>query len=176
LVFNPGQVKIHRNNQPLATQLPPLPVQLGQGDHEIVRWGLKGVFEHEFSESEIAEAGSAESALKLFYAQDWDIVVLDINLPGRNGLEALSEIKRIRSYIPVLIVSGYPEEEYDIQALKLGAAAYLQKTVAAFELGSAVKKVLSGAKYITPSLAACEIMPYLHPARASHFFASTLPH
>jgi DNA-binding NarL/FixJ family response regulator len=122
-------------------------------DHEIVRRGLKEIFGDEFSELETAEAGNSRTALELVTTQDWDVVLLDINLPGRNGLEVLSEIKRIRPQVPVLVVSAYPEEEFAIRSLKLGASAYMHKGGAADELRAAVKKVLSGGKYVTPSLA-----------------------
>jgi DNA-binding NarL/FixJ family response regulator len=122
-------------------------------DHEIMRRGLKEIFGDEFSELETAEAGNSRAALELVNAQEWDVVLLDINLPGRNGLEVLSEIKRIRPQVPVLVVSAYPEEEFAIRSLKLGASAYMHKGGAADELRAAVKKVLSGGKYVTPSLA-----------------------
>src|SRR4030081_1785031 len=86
-------------------------------DHEIVRRGLKEVFGDEFSELETGEAENSRTALELITTQDWDIVLLDINMPGRNGLEVLSEIKRLRPSTPVLVVSAYPEEEFAIRSL-----------------------------------------------------------
>jgi DNA-binding NarL/FixJ family response regulator len=122
-------------------------------DHEIVRRGLKEIFDDEFSELETGEAQDSRAALELITTQDWHIVLLDINLPGRNGLELLSEIKRLRPRTPVLMVSAYPEEEFAIRSLKLGASAYLNKGRASDELLAAVKKVLSGGRYVTASLA-----------------------
>ena len=122
-------------------------------DHEIVRRGLKEVFGDEFSELETGEAENSRTALELITTQDWDIVLLDINIPGRNGLEVLSDIKRLRPQTPVFILSAYPEEEFAIRSFKLGASAYLNKGRAAEELRAAVKKVLSGGRYVTASLA-----------------------
>jgi len=122
-------------------------------DHEIVRRGLKEVLEDEYSKLKISEAESSRAALELITTQDWDIVLLDINIPGRNGLEVLTEIKRLRPGTPVLVVSAYPEEEFAIRSLKLGASGYLNKSLAADEILAAVKKVLAGGKYVTASLA-----------------------
>jgi DNA-binding NarL/FixJ family response regulator len=122
-------------------------------DHEVVRRGLKEIFEDKFSELHIGEAANSRAALELVATQDWDIVLLDINIPGRSGLEVLSEIKRLRSRTPVLVVSAYPEEEFAIRSLKLGASGYLNKSLAADEILAAVEKVLASGKYVTGSLA-----------------------
>src|SRR2546423_10192333 len=117
-------------------------------DHEIVRRGLKEVLEDEFSELETGEAENSRAALELIMAQDWEIVLLDINIPGRNGLEVLSEIKRLRPSIPVLVVSAYAEEEFAIRSLKLGASGYLNKSSASGEVAAAARKVMAGGKYV----------------------------
>src|ERR1051325_1825769 len=122
-------------------------------DHEIVRRGLKQVFGDEFSELEIGEAENSRAALELITTQDWDIVLLDINIPGRNGLEALGEIKRLRPRTPVLVVSAYPEEEFAIRSFKLGASGYLSKSNAADEVAVAARKVMAGGRYVTAWLA-----------------------
>ena len=122
-------------------------------DHAIVRRGLKEVFDDEFSELETGEAENSRAALELITTKDWDIVLLDINLPGRNGLDVLSEIKRLRPLTPVLVVSAYPEEEFAIRSLKLGASGYLNKSSASDEVVAAAKKALAGGKYVTASLA-----------------------
>jgi DNA-binding NarL/FixJ family response regulator len=122
-------------------------------DHEIVRRGLIEVLEDGFLKMETGEAANSRAALEMITAQEWDIVLLDINLPGRNGLEVLSEIKRLRPQSPVLVVSAYPEEEFAIRALKLGASGYLNKSLAADEVLVAVKKVLAGGRFVTASLA-----------------------
>jgi two-component system invasion response regulator UvrY len=122
-------------------------------DHQIVRRGLKEIFDDEFSELETGEAENSRAALELITQKDWDIVLLDINIPGRNGLDVLSEIKRLRPRTPVLVVSAYPEEEFAIRALKLGASGYLNKSSASDEVVAAAKKAMAGGKYVTPALA-----------------------
>ncbi len=122
-------------------------------DHEIVRRGIKEVLGDEFSELKVGEAENSQAALELLIAGDWDIVLLDINIPGRNGFEVLDEAKRTRPHIPVLVLSAYPEEEFAIRSFKLGASAYLNKSRASDELLAAVKKVVAGGKYVTASLA-----------------------
>jgi two-component system invasion response regulator UvrY len=122
-------------------------------DHEVVRRGLKQVFSDEFSKLKIGEAENSRAALELITTQDWDIVLLDINIPGRNGLEVLREIKRLQPRTPVLVVSAYPEEEFAIRALKLGASGYLNKGSASDEVLAAANKVMAGGKYVTAVLA-----------------------
>lgn len=122
-------------------------------DHEIVRRGIKEVLADEFTELEMGEAENSRAALELVMAGDWDIVLLDINIPGRNGLEVLDEVHRTQPRLPVLVLSAYPEEEFAIRSFKLGASAYLNKSRASDELLAAVKKVVAGGKYVTASLA-----------------------
>jgi two-component system invasion response regulator UvrY len=122
-------------------------------DHQIVRRGLKEVFADEFAGLHVGEAETSQSALELVMTQDWDIVLLDINIPGRSGLDVLEEIKRVRPRTPVLIVSAYPEEEFAIRSLKLGASGYLNKSRASDEVVAAAKKAMAGGKYVTASLA-----------------------
>src|SRR5260221_3991069 len=122
-------------------------------DHEIVRRGLKEVLGDEFSELQISEAENSRAALELITTQEWDIVLLDINIPGRNGLEVLSEIKRLRPRTPVLVVSAYPEEEFAIRSLKLGASGYLNKSSASDEVVAAARKAMAGGENVTALLA-----------------------
>jgi len=122
-------------------------------DHEIVRRGLKQVLDDEFPELESGEAENSRAALELITTQEWDIVLLDINIPGRNGLEVLGEIKRLRPRTPVLVVSAYPEEEFAIRSLKLGASGYLNKSSASDEVVAAARKAMAGGKYVTALLA-----------------------
>lgn len=122
-------------------------------DHEIVRRGFKEIFGDEFPDLTIGEAEDSRVALELITAQEWDIVLLDINIPGRNGLELLIEIKRLRPRTPVLVVSAYPEEEFAIRAFKLGASGYLSKRSASDEMVAAARKAIAGRKYVTALLA-----------------------
>lgn len=122
-------------------------------DHKIVRHGLRQVIEEHYPGTEFAEAGTSPEALALLHAGKWDLVLLDVDIPGRSGFEVLEEIKQLWPAIPVLIVSCYPEEEFAVRALKLQASGYLNKAQAADELGTAMKKALAGGRYVTGALA-----------------------
>ena len=122
-------------------------------DHETVRRGLKEIFADEFPELEIGEASHSQVALELIAGRQWDLVLLDINIPGRNGLEVLQEAKRLRPQTPVLVLSAYPEAEFALRSFKLGASSYLNKGRASDELVAAAKKALAGGRYVTASLA-----------------------
>jgi two-component system, NarL family, invasion response regulator UvrY len=118
-------------------------------DHAVVRRGLKAILADEIAEVSFGEAESAPQALALVRQQPWDIVVLDISLPGRSGLEVLKEIKHECPKLPVLILSMHPEEQFAIRTLKAGAAGYLTKENAPEQLVQAVKKVIAGGKYVS---------------------------
>lgn len=122
-------------------------------DHAIVRQGLKLVLTDEFSLLEFGEACNSQEVLDQVDKQRWDIVVLDITMPGRNGLEVLKELKQIRPELPVLVLSMHPENQFAVRVLKAGAAGYMTKENAPDELVKAIKKVLAGGKYVSPSLA-----------------------
>jgi DNA-binding NarL/FixJ family response regulator len=122
-------------------------------DHAIVRCGLKEVLGEAFCKLETGEAEKSSEALELIASQEWDIILLDINIPGRNGLELLGDIKRLRPRTPVLVVSAYREEEFAIRSFRLGASGYLNKTSAADEVVAAAKKLLAGGKYVSVRLA-----------------------
>jgi len=121
-------------------------------DHSIVRKGLKQILVEEFPFAIIEETGDAEGLVKKALSQDWDIVITDLSMPGRSGLDAINQIKQQHPKLPILILSMYPEEQYAMRVLKSGASGYLSKDMAQEELVNAVKKVLSGKKYITPTL------------------------
>jgi DNA-binding NarL/FixJ family response regulator len=123
-------------------------------DHEIVRHGLRDILLNRLGgEVTVDEARDAGEAINLLIQKTWDLVLLDINMPGRSGLEALEEAKRLRPKMPVLVLTSYPEEQFAVRAFKLGAAGYLTKESASEELITAVKRVLAGGKYVTASLA-----------------------
>jgi len=122
-------------------------------DHEVVRRGLKQILTDEFSRIKVSEAGTSQEALDAALAQPLDLVLLDINMPGRSGLDVLHEIREQRPKLPVLVLSISPEEEFALRCLKLGAAGYLSKRSASDELILAVKKALAGGKYVTAALA-----------------------
>lgn len=122
-------------------------------DHQIVRHGLREMLTSHLGSVEFGEAANAAEAINLLIQHEWDVLLLDINLPGRSGLEVLEEARRLRPKTPVLVLTSYPEEQFAIRAFKLGAAAYLTKQSATDELLSAVRRVLEGGKYLTLSLA-----------------------
>jgi two-component system, NarL family, invasion response regulator UvrY len=124
-------------------------------DHPVVRRGIRQLLEDDKDErfGIIEEAGNGGELLKAIADSDFDVILLDISLPGRNGLELLGDIKLIKPKIPVLILSIYPEEQYAIRALRLGASGYLTKSSAPEELIKAIFKVSQGGKYITAELA-----------------------
>jgi two-component system, NarL family, invasion response regulator UvrY len=122
-------------------------------DHAVVRRGLKQILAEEYDRAVIGEACNASEAIKYAYEMNWDVVILDITLPDRSGLDVLKELKNIRPKLPVLVLSVYPEELFAVRALKAGAAGYITKRGAPEELVKAVRKVIQGGKYITLSLA-----------------------
>jgi len=122
-------------------------------DHSVVRKGLKLILEEGFPGANVVEVSNAEETIEKVLQQNWDVVISDLSMPGRSGLDALQQIKQINAKTPVLILSIHPEEQYAMRALKSGASGYLSKEMAPDELVKAVEKVMSGKKYITPSIA-----------------------
>jgi DNA-binding NarL/FixJ family response regulator len=122
-------------------------------DHAIVRKGLKQLLLEEYPFSKIEEVGDGESLIAKATNEIWDVVICDLDMPGRNGLDAMRKIKEVSPKLPVLIMSIYPEDQYAVRVLKAGAAGYLSKDVATEELAKAVRRVLQGRKYISASVA-----------------------
>ncbi|HXM36100.1 MAG TPA: response regulator transcription factor [Pyrinomonadaceae bacterium] len=122
-------------------------------DHEVLRDGVKRVFDKQPGTATFGEASTIHEALRLVREQDWDVVVLDISLGGRSGLEVLKELKQIRPRLPVLILSMHSEEQFARRALKAGASGYITKDSPRAELVKAVNKVMRGGRYISATLA-----------------------
>lgn len=122
-------------------------------DHAILRKGLKEILLEEYPSAYIEEVGDADTLFKKSLNSEWDVIITDISMPGRSGLEALREIKQYLPKIPVLVLSIYPEDQYATRVLKAGASGYINKDTAPTELVKAVHRVLQGRKYITPSIA-----------------------
>ena len=122
-------------------------------DHTVVRKGLKQILLEEFPTAHIEEVPDAEEMIKKVMNSNWDVVVSDMSMPGRSGLDALQQIKQIYPDLPVLILSIHPEEHYALRVLKAGASGYLSKGSASDELVKAVQTVLLGKKYISASVA-----------------------
>ena len=121
-------------------------------DHSIVREGLKQIVATEKDLIVNGEAGGASELFAQLEQKSFDIVVLDINMPGRSGLDILKDMNTRFPNIPVLILSMYNEEQYGIRAVKAGASGYLKKVSAPEELVNAIKKIVGGGKYISPAL------------------------
>jgi len=122
-------------------------------DHVVVRQGLKFMLAESYPGAGFGEASDGIEMFKVLRQSDWDIVILDISLPGRSGLELLRDIKQEYPRLPVLILSAHGEDEYAVRVLKAGAAGYLAKAAAPDELIRAVRKILGGGKYVGPGLA-----------------------
>ncbi|HKZ68325.1 MAG TPA: response regulator transcription factor [Chitinophagaceae bacterium] len=122
-------------------------------DHAIVRKGLKQLLLEEYPSAIIGEVADTEGLLKQVITNDWNIVICDMNMPGRSGLDALAHIKQVAPDLPVLIMSMYPEDQYALRVLKAGAAGYLQKESIHDDIIKAVQTVQLGKKFITPSIA-----------------------
>ena len=122
-------------------------------DHEVVRRGLRQVLTEGFPGARFGEAASSEEAAAALGKEEWDLLLLDVNIPGRSGLELLEEVRRLWPRLPVLMVSAFPEEEFAVRSLRLGASAYLTKSSASDELIAAARKALAGGKYVTATLA-----------------------
>jgi two-component system invasion response regulator UvrY len=122
-------------------------------DHTIVRKGLRQILAEEFTDAHIEDVPDAEELIKKLIREKWDVVISDLSMPGKSGLDALQHIKQYYPTLPVLILSIHPEEQYAIRVLKAGASGYLSKDAAPDELVNAVKRLLLGKKYITLSMA-----------------------
>jgi two-component system, NarL family, invasion response regulator UvrY len=121
-------------------------------DHSFVRLGLIQILKDEYPSVEITEVADGESLVKEVSKHEFDLVISDLDMPGRSGLEALEQVKLTRPDLPVLILSIYAEELYAVRVLKAGASGYLNKNAAPYELIKAVQRILSGRKYITPEI------------------------
>ncbi len=122
-------------------------------DHAIVRRGMRQLLLEHYPFATIGEAANVEELISLVINQQWDVVVCDMNMPGRSGLDALMQIKEISPKLPVLIMSMYPEDQYALRVLKSGAAGYLGKETIHDNIVSAIELVVQGKRYITPAVA-----------------------
>jgi DNA-binding NarL/FixJ family response regulator len=122
-------------------------------DHAIIRRGLTQIVSGEPDMEVVGEAENAQEALDFCRREHCDVVVLDINMPGRSGLDVLKEVRQERPRLPVLVLSVHPEEQYGVRVLKAGAAGYLTKESAPEQLVQAIRRVYRGGKYVSESLA-----------------------
>jgi len=122
-------------------------------DHVVVRVGLKQLIASEFKAAVFGEAENGDKALELVRKQSWDVVLLDITMPGSSGIDVLKKMLTFRPGLPILILSMHPEDTYATCVLKQGAAGYVVKNSGGEELINAVRKALAGQKYVSNSLA-----------------------
>jgi DNA-binding NarL/FixJ family response regulator len=122
-------------------------------DHPIIRRGLKDMLNDEFTGATIDEAESGTQLLEKVRQRQWDLVLLDLTLPDKNGLDCLADIRRHQPRLPILVISVHAETQFALPALKAGASGYLTKDRAPEDLIQAIKKVLNGGRYISSELA-----------------------
>ena len=121
-------------------------------DHAMLREGLMQILADDFEGAEFGEAATTAETVQQLRNQPWDVLILDINMPGRNGLDVLKDTHLNYPRLPVLVLSSTPEDQMGIRTLRAGARGYLNKQSAAEELVNAIRKVLSGGRYLTPGL------------------------
>lgn len=122
-------------------------------DHAVVRQGVKQILNEQFQGAVIGEARNAEEMIDRIQKFTWDIVVLDVGMPGKSGLDALKDLKQVCPKLPVLVLSAYPEDQLARRMLKAGASGYLTKDSAPGELVQALKRILAGGKFVSASMA-----------------------
>ncbi len=122
-------------------------------DHTVVRLGIKQILADAFKKATFGEASNGQEALELVWREAWDAVVLDVTMPGRSGLEVLTEIKQSKPKLPVLMLSMHPEDQFAMRLLKAGASGYMTKESAPAELVGAMKKAMAGGRYVSATLA-----------------------
>jgi DNA-binding NarL/FixJ family response regulator len=122
-------------------------------DHSFIRLGLIQILKDEYPSVIIKEVGDGESLIREVMHDDWDLVISDLDMPGKSGLEALEQIKLIKPELPVLILSIYTEDLYAVRVLKAGASGFMNKNAAPYELIHAIQRISLGKKYITPEIA-----------------------
>lgn len=136
-------------------------------DHELIREGLKRILVDGGKASHVGEASSASEAMAAVRREKWDVVILDINLGGRSGMDVLKEIKTEFPRLPVLMLSTYPEEQFALRAIRAGASGYLNKNLASRVLVEAIRQVLAGGQYISPKVAEQLVNAVKQPAGQS---------
>jgi DNA-binding NarL/FixJ family response regulator len=122
-------------------------------DHELIRLGMARALQNDRMAAHIGEASNAREAMEAVRREKWSVVILDINLGGRNGIDVLKEIKAEFPRLPVLVLSIYPDEQFGLRSIRAGASGYLNKNVANSILVEAVRQVVAGGQYISPTVA-----------------------
>jgi len=122
-------------------------------DHAVVRRGLREILADALPDAEFSEAGNGDEVVSQLSKTTVSLLVLDISMPGRSGVDVLRDVKHDYPRLPVIILSGHPEEQYAVRCLRAGASAYINKESASEELAIATRKILSGGRYMSASLA-----------------------
>lgn len=122
-------------------------------DYAVVRQGLKQILGEPMADAVFEDAASGAEALEKAHAGDWDLVILDMSLPDKSGLDVLKELRLLLPKLPVLVISMHPEEQFAVRALRAGASGYVTKKTAAADIVQAVRRVLAGGRYVSPGLA-----------------------
>jgi DNA-binding NarL/FixJ family response regulator len=122
-------------------------------DHAIVRAGLKQFISDQRDMQVAGEASTGSEAIALVRASEFDVVLLDISMPDKNGIDTLKTLKQVRPELPILMLSGYAEDQYAVNLLRAGAAGYLNKEAASTQLVGAIRTVVLGRKFVSPTLA-----------------------
>lgn len=122
-------------------------------DHALIRRGMSSLLAGQYKGLQIGEAANAREGLEAVSKQAWDLAIVDISMPGRNGLELIQEIKREKPGMPILVVSAHSEKDYALRAFKLGASGYVSKQSAPDVLVTAVERLLAGRRYVSQDLA-----------------------
>lgn len=121
-------------------------------DHPVVRRGVRQTLTDEFAECEVVEARTAAELMSLIRAGEWSVVILDITLPDRNGLDVLKELQSDHPHLPVVILSMHPEDQFAARMMRAGASAYVAKESASEDLTQAVRLAIAGRRYMSPAL------------------------
>jgi two-component system invasion response regulator UvrY len=122
-------------------------------DHAVIHQGLKRILDDEFQGATFGEARHSQGALDLVSRERWDLIILDIDLPGRGGLDVLKQMRAEHPKLPVLMFSMHSEEQFAVRALKAGASGYVAKDSASEQLVEAIRKAIRGGRYVSAALA-----------------------
>ena len=133
-------------------------------DHPVVRQGLRHILAEEFPQAVVGEAQNAQEVVELVQARNWDIVILDLSMPGKSGLDLVKELKKSSPRLRILVLTMLSEEQLAIRVLRAGAEGYLTKDDAPDELVKAIRRLLDGGKYVNPSLAQALVFDLAAPA------------
>jgi DNA-binding NarL/FixJ family response regulator len=136
-------------------------------DHSFIRLGLIQILKDEYPFVFIKEVGDGESLIKEVLENEWDLVISDLDMPGKSGLEALEQIKLVKPHLPVLILSIFTEDLYAVRVLKAGASGYMNKNAAPYELINAIQRISLGKKYITSDIGE-KLLSHMRTDKESH--------